>query len=47
MRTLFPEAHLGHCLRRALNKFPGKLTAVASPVCKALRLQFHTLGYWA
>jgi hypothetical protein len=43
MRTLFPEAHLGYCLRHAINKLPGKLTAIASPVRKALRSQFHTL----
>jgi hypothetical protein len=43
MRTLFPGARLGHCLRHALNKLPGKLTAIASPVRKALRSQFHTL----
>jgi hypothetical protein len=45
MRTLFPGARLGHCLRHALNKLPGKLTAIASPVRKALRSQFHTLLY--
>jgi hypothetical protein len=43
MRTLFPEARLGNCLRHAINKLPGKLTAIASPVRKALRSQFHTL----
>jgi hypothetical protein len=43
MRTLFPGARLGNCLRHALNKLPGKLTAIASPVRKALRSQFHTL----
>ena len=43
MRTLFPGARLGYCLRHALNKLPGKLTAIASPVRKALRSQFHTL----
>jgi hypothetical protein len=47
MRTLFPGARLGHCLRHALNKLPGKLTAIASPVRKALRSQFHTLLYKA
>ena len=47
MRTLSPGTHLGHCLRHAINKFPGKLTAIASPVRKALRSQFHTLGYRA
>jgi hypothetical protein len=47
MRTLFPGARLGYCLRHALNKLPGKLTAIASPVRKALRSQFHTLLYRA
>ena len=43
MRTLFPGARLGNCLRHALNKLPKKLMAIASPVRKALRTQFHTL----
>ena len=43
MRTLFPGARLGHCLRHALNKLPKKLAAITSPVRKALRSQFHTL----
>jgi hypothetical protein len=47
MRTLFPGARLGNCLRHALNKFPKKLAAIASPVRKALRSQFHTLLYRA
>jgi hypothetical protein len=47
MRTLFPGARLGNCLRHALTKLPGKLTAMASPVRKALRSQFHTLLYKA
>jgi hypothetical protein len=47
MRTLFPGARLGNCLRHALNKLPKKLTAIASPVRKALRTQFHTLWYRA
>jgi hypothetical protein len=47
MRTLFPGARLGNCLRHALNKLPGKLMAIASPVRKALRTQFHTLLYRA
>jgi hypothetical protein len=47
MWTLFPEARLGTCLRHALNKLPKKLTAIASPVRKALRSQFHTLLYRA
>jgi len=45
MRALFPGARLGNCLRHAINKLPGKLTAIASPVRKALRSQFHTLLY--
>jgi hypothetical protein len=47
LRTLFPRARLGNCLRHALNKLPKKLTAIASPVRKALRSQFHTLLYRA
>jgi hypothetical protein len=45
LRTLFPGARLGTCLRHALLKLPGKLVAIASPVRKALRSQFHTLLY--
>ena len=47
MRTLFPGARLGNCLRHALIKLPKKLVAIASPVRKALRTQFHTLLYRA
>src|SRR5437660_1293604 len=47
LRTLFPGARLGNCLRHAINKLPGKLVAIASPVRKALRSQFHTLLYRA
>jgi hypothetical protein len=47
MRTLFPGARLGYCLRHALNKLPGKLVAIASPLRKMLRTQFHTLLYRA
>jgi hypothetical protein len=47
MRTLFPRARLGNCLRHALTKLPKKLVAIASPVRKALRRQFHTLLYRA
>ncbi|HEY5865481.1 MAG TPA: hypothetical protein VI542_08030 [Candidatus Tectomicrobia bacterium] len=47
MRILFPGARLGNCLRHALNKLPKKLTAIASPMRKALRSQFHTLWYRA
>ena len=43
LRTLFPGAHLGNCLRHAINKLPAKLVAIASPVRKALRSQCHTL----
>jgi len=43
MRTLFPGARLGNCLRHAINKLPATLVAIASPVRKALRSQFHTL----
>jgi hypothetical protein len=35
MRTLFPGARLGNCLRHAINKLPKKLAAIASPVRKA------------
>jgi len=34
MRTLFPRARLGNCLRHAINKLPGKLTAIPSSVRK-------------
>jgi hypothetical protein len=47
MRTLFPGARLGTCLRHALNKLPKKLAAITSPVRKVLRAQFHTLLYQA
>jgi hypothetical protein len=47
MRMLFPGAHLGFCLRHALLTLPKKLTAIVSPVRKALRSQFHTLRYRA
>jgi hypothetical protein len=47
MRALFPGARLGNCLRHALNKLPKKLAAIASPVRKVLRSQFHTLLYRA
>src|SRR3989442_3127622 len=45
LRTLFPGARLGNCLRHALIKLPKKLAAIASPVRTALRSQFHTLWY--
>src|SRR5262245_50943294 len=47
MRTLFPGARLGICLRHAINKLPAKLVAIPSSVRKALRSQFHTLLYRA
>jgi hypothetical protein len=43
MRTLFPGARLGNCLRHALIKLPKKLVAITSPARKALRSKFHTL----
>jgi hypothetical protein len=47
MRTLFPGARLGTCLRHALLKLPKKLAAIPSPVRTALRSRFHTLLYRA
>jgi hypothetical protein len=47
LHTLFPGARLGNCLRHALTKLPKKLAAIASPVRRALRTQFHTLLYRA
>jgi len=47
LRTLFPGARLGNCLRHALTKLPKKLAAIASPVRRALCTQFHTLLYRA
>src|SRR6266853_3856552 len=47
MRALFPGAHLGTCLRHALNKLPKKLAAIPSPLRRALRAKFHTLLYRA
>jgi hypothetical protein len=47
LRTLFPGARLGNCLRHAVTKLPGKLTAIVSPMRRALRSQFHTLLYRA
>src|SRR6266852_1784922 len=43
MRTLFPTARLGFCLRHALNKLPDKLIGVSAPVRKGLRAKFHAL----
>jgi hypothetical protein len=45
MRTLFPRARLGFCLRHALLKLPKTLAAIASPTRQSLRTQFHTLLY--
>ena len=42
MRTLFPSARLGLCLRHALNKLPDKLTGLSAPLRKGLRSKFHT-----
>src|SRR5262249_34918614 len=47
LRTLFPGVRLGTCLRHAINKLPGKLTAIPSAMRKTLRSQFHTLWYRA
>jgi hypothetical protein len=47
MRTLFPGARLGICLRHTLLKLPKKLAAITSPLRQALRTQFHTLWYRA
>jgi hypothetical protein len=47
LRTLFPGARLGNCLRHALNKLPKQLAAIASPVRQSLRAKFHTLLYKA
>jgi hypothetical protein len=41
LRTLFPGARLGNCLRHALIKLPKTLAAIASPVRQALRSQLH------
>jgi hypothetical protein len=45
MRTLFPGARLGICLRHAFLKFPKKLMLIASPVRQVLRSQFHPWLY--
>jgi hypothetical protein len=47
LRTLFPGARLGNCLRHAINKLPAKLVAITSPGRKAFRSQCHTLLYRA
>src|SRR6266852_341427 len=43
MRTLFPRARLGLCLRHALNKLPDKLIGVSASVRQGLRSTFHAL----
>jgi hypothetical protein len=43
MRTLFPGARLGFCLRHALNKLPDKLVGVSAVVRQRLRSKFHAL----
>jgi hypothetical protein len=43
MRTLFPGARLGYCLRHALNKLPDKLIGVSASVRQSVRSQFHAL----
>ena len=43
MRTLFPGARRGLCLRHALNKLPDKLLGVSAPVRQGLRSPFHAL----
>jgi hypothetical protein len=43
MRTLFPGARLGFCLRHALNKLPDKLVGVPVLVRRGLRSKFHAL----
>jgi hypothetical protein len=43
MRTLFPGARLGFCLRHVLNKLPDKLVGVSASVRQGLRSKFHAL----
>jgi hypothetical protein len=43
MRTLFPGARLGFCLRHALNKLPDKLVGIPASVRRGLRSTFHAL----
>jgi hypothetical protein len=45
MRTLFPGARLGFCLRHALNKLPRKLIGVSASVRQGVRATFHALLY--
>ena len=43
MRSLFPGARLGFCLRHALNKLPSKLIGLSAPIRKGFRAKFHAL----
>jgi hypothetical protein len=43
MRTLFPGARLGNCLRHAINKLPDKMVGLAAPLRQGLRSKFHSL----
>jgi hypothetical protein len=43
MRTLFPGARLGFCLRHAINKLPDKLVGVLASMRRKLRSKFHAL----
>ena len=43
LRTLFPGARLGFCLRHALNKLPHKLVGVSASVRQGVRSKFHAL----
>src|SRR5215475_3681496 len=43
MRTLFPRARLGFCLRHALNKLPSKLVGVSASVRQGWRSKVHAL----
>src|SRR5712692_1563484 len=43
MRTLFPRARLGFCLRHALNTLPSTLVGVSASVRQELRAKFHAL----
>jgi hypothetical protein len=45
LRTLFPGARLGFCLRHALHKLPDKLVGVSALVRQRLRATFHALLY--
>src|SRR4030095_4142488 len=43
MRTLFPRARQGYCLRHALNNLPDKLMGLSAPLRQGLRAKFHAL----